>query len=165
MQRKNFHKFVFNISSKLTNLFPQAGARFLNNSVANLFGNNLVTAYYKNKAFRRLHKIQEFNRILVVADLNIGDAINLQASITALREFFPEIQIDYIVNRNARYLLEGNPAISTLMPVLSGMPYPDENDFHIIRSILSMIPYDMIFNFCPQFNEKHFHPNQDKVIS
>ena len=165
MQRKSFFRSAINISSKLTDLFPRGGARFLNDSVTGLLGNKLVTEYYKNKAYRRLHIIQEFNRILVVADLNIGDAINLQASITALRDFFPDSQIDYIVNRNARFLIDGNPAVSTLMPVLSGMPYPDENDFHIIHCILSSIPYDVIINFCPQFNEKHFHPNRDRVIS
>jgi len=101
----------------------------------------------------------------VIGDLNIGDAINLQASIYALRDFFPKSEIDYVVSRKVASLLDGSPEISTLYPVFSGNAFPHENDFQLLSQISSSKSYDVIFNFCPFFQNEHFTNNKSKVVS
>ena len=82
--------------------------------------------------------------------------MNLQASVSALRDFFPDTQIDYLINRSAECLIAGNPEISTLLPVLSGEPFPVDDDFKAIENALYAGQYDVIFNFCPLFKQTLF---------
>jgi len=92
----------------------------------------------------------------VVGDLNIGDAVNLQVAVCALKRFFPDARIDYVVNRNAEPLIQGNPHISVLLPVFSGSPVPDDGDIEALRDAVQKEDYDVIFNFCPFFDASVF---------
>lgn len=121
--------------------------------------------YFLREDINRLKQVEEYRKILVIGDLNIGDAINLQASISALRDFFPDVDIDYIINRGAINLIEGNPEISTLWPVFTGPPLPNKNDSRSIEGIVAKHQYDVIFNFCPFFKEYRLFPIGQKVIN
>ena len=87
----------------------------------------------------------------MVADLNIGDAVNLQVAVRALRHFFPDARIDYVFNRLAEPLIQGNPGISSLLPVLSGSPVPDDGDVKAMEGVVLRGEYDAVINFCPFF--------------
>ena len=165
MNHRVSHRKSFKISNVLTNLFPHAGAWLLNMTVSNLLGNEYLLKVNFYKAINRLEKINNFKKILVVGDLNIGDAINLQASIAALRDFFPNSGIDYMISRTAGDLIEGNPEISTLLPIFSGTPTPKKNDFNGIHYFIISNSYDVIFNFCPLFKEEVFFPYENRLIS
>jgi ADP-heptose:LPS heptosyltransferase len=165
MRQKKPYKTFFRTSSLLTDFSPRMGAWLLNKTIASLVGNRLMLNNFLRKNISQLKQIEEFRKILVIGDLNIGDAINLQASISALRDFFPDAEIDYMINRDAVDLIEGNPEISTLWPILTNRPFPQENDFINVEQIVSKKRYNMIFNFCPFFKEFRLFPKGQKVIN
>ena len=81
--------------------------------------------------------------------MNIGDAILVQGAILGLRDLFPGVRIDYVINRTAKDLITGNPEISNLFAIYSGSTIPTENDIQAINDILARTNYDLVFNFCP----------------
>jgi len=165
MRKKMPYKTFFRTSSLLTDFSPRMGAWLLNTMITGLLGNQFLINIGLQKDINRLKQIEEFRRILVIGDLNIGDAINLQASISALRDFFPDAEIDYMINRAAANLIEGNPEISTLWPVFTGPLLPNKNDSRSIERIVAKYHYDVIFNFCPFFKENGLFPQGQKVIN
>ncbi len=88
--------------------------------------------------------------------MNIGDAIIVQGAILALRHFFPDARIDYIINRTAKELIAENPEISNLFAVYSGSTMPAEEDIRAINEILAHTKYDLVFNFCPFISRRKF---------
>jgi ADP-heptose:LPS heptosyltransferase len=165
MRKKIPYKTFFRISSLLTDFSPRMGAWLLNTMITGLLGNQFLIKIGLHKDIYRLKQIKEFRRILVIGDLNIGDAINLQASISALHDFFPDTEIDYMINRAALSLIEGNPEISTIWSVFSGPVLPNQNDYESVEHIVAERHYDVIFNFCPFFKENGFFPQGQKVVN
>jgi ADP-heptose:LPS heptosyltransferase len=165
MRKKMPYKTFFRTSSLLTDFSPRMGAWLLNTMITGLLGNQFLVKLELQKDIYRLKQIEEFRRILVIGDLNIGDAINLQASISALRDFFPYAEIDYMINRAAANLIEGNPEISTVWPIFTNAPLPQENDIRSVERIVAKRRYNVIFNFCPFFKEYHLFPKEQNVIN
>jgi len=165
MIKKKPYKTFFRISSLLTDFSPRMGAWLLNTMITGLLDNQFLIKIGMQKNIYRLKHIKEFRKILVIGDLNIGDAINLQASISALRDFIPDAEIDYMINRAALSLIEGNPEISQLWPVFSGPPFPSAKDLRSMEQIVSKKRYNVIFNFCPFFKEYRLFPKGQKVIN
>ncbi|MDA8326412.1 MAG: hypothetical protein M0033_09350 [Nitrospiraceae bacterium] len=91
--------------------------------------------------------------------MNIGDAVIVQGAVSALRDFFPDARIDYVVNRTSRDLLAGDPEISNLYAVYSGSTVPTKDDISAINGILASHEYDLIINFCP------FLPGREIAVS
>ena len=159
------YKTFFRISSLLTDFSPRMGSWLLNTMITGLLGNQFLIKIGLQKDINRLKQAEEFRRILVIGDLNIGDAINLQASISALRDFFPDAEIDYMINRAAADLIEGNPEISTIWSVFSGPVLPNKNDYKSVEHIVAERHYDLIFNFCPFFKENGLFPQGQKMVN
>jgi ADP-heptose:LPS heptosyltransferase len=153
MSTKTPYRKLFSFASRLTGLFPETGALFLDAVVTLLLGNDLLIRSRHDKNAGQIARVKEFRKILVIGDFNIGDAVTLQAAISALRDFFPEAEIDYCVNRFARTLVEGNHEISRLWPIFTGTYVPDKNDFCRLKEIVTWNNYDLIMNFCPLFKE------------
>lgn len=165
ISQERFYKVLFQTLSLLTDRFPPFGALFLNTITASLLGNQFVIKRSLRKNIERLKRIENFHRILVIGDLNIGDAINLQSSISALRDFFPYAEIDYVINHSAVDLIDGNHEISTLWPVFRGHPLPNENDFDQVNGILGKCQYDLILNFCPFLKNNRLFAEKNRLIN
>ena len=158
MQHHRGMRFFFKASSMVTDLFPKAGARFLDMASLLIMGNRLLMDLTRKAAVRKLRSLQRPEKILVVADLNIGDAVNLQAAFTALRVFFPSARLDYAITAAAMDLIAGNPEITGIFPVFTGRPLPNKTDLKELMRITTETDYDIVFNFCPFFDEKkHFN--------
>ena len=142
----------------LTDRFPRSGAWLLDRLLSNSPVNRILLKTALKAGRKRLSPAlgNGLRRILVVGDLNIGDAVNLQVAVVALMRFFPDARIDYVINRHAEPLIQGNPNISLLLPVFSGSPVPDEGDIKALRDIVGMGEYDAVFNFCPFFDASIF---------
>ncbi len=145
----------FDIASKITDKFPRFGAKLLN-SICHLAGNKLFIKMSLTAAVHQLKKtnLKELKRILVISDLNIGDAVNLQVAVSAIRDYLPDIEIDYLINNKAEGLILGNPDITHLLSILSGSPLPNRSDLDNVKKVIVDGNYDIIFNFCPFFSKK-----------
>jgi ADP-heptose:LPS heptosyltransferase len=165
MNQKKLYNPLFRASSLLTDWFPRTGAWLLNATITGLLGNKFLINKFLKDNIDRLKQVKEFRRILVIGDLNIGDAINLQAAISGLRDFFPDSEIHYVTNRSAVNLIDGNAEISTLWPVFSGTPFPNENDLKNINKIVAENRFNVIINFCPFIKEARLCGKGQTVIN
>jgi ADP-heptose:LPS heptosyltransferase len=164
MNTKTPYRTIFRMTGLLTGLFPKGGARFLDRAVALSLGQRLLADRHMRKNRRILAGIGEFRRILVIGDLNIGDAVTLQAGVTALRDYFPAAEIEYVVNRFARPLVENNPEISRVWPVFTGTYFPESGDAQRIEEIVAGKNYDLIVNFCPSLRAERLPGARGKTI-
>jgi heptosyltransferase-2 len=163
--QETLYRILFQTFSLLTDRFPPLGAWSLNAIIFRLAGNRYATKECMRRNIERLKRIEDFSRILVIGDLNIGDAVNLQSSISALRDFFPFAEIEYVINSSAAGLIDGNPEVSTVWPVFTGQTLPSENDVRQVNRILRKGQYDLILNFCPFLKRNHLHAERDRVVN
>jgi ADP-heptose:LPS heptosyltransferase len=163
--QETLYRVLFQTFSLLTDRFPHFGARSLNATIFRLVGNQFVIKNGLRKNTERLKRMKNFGSILVIGDLNIGDAVNLQSSISALRDFFPYAEIDYVINRSAFDLIKGNREISHIWPVFTGKPLPNENDLNHMKDIIGKHRYDLILNFCPFLKQNYLLGERDRLIN
>jgi ADP-heptose:LPS heptosyltransferase len=157
------HTWLFRASSALTDRFPQAGAQLLDTLVHASAGNGLLHARELARAQATLARVRRFRRLLVVADLNIGDAVMLQSFVAALRDFLPEAEIEYAVSHLARDLVDG-PDTTVLHPVFRGTGVPGARDADAVRQLTNGGGYDVVFNLCPFFPDDAIAPSGTPVV-
>ncbi len=159
MNKEVQHKNLFHLTSLVTDYFPIRGAQMLDVFFKNLLGNKLLIKSFYLQSKHRVSKAKKFNRFLVVADLNIGDAIICSSGVSALRKIFPDAEIDLVIKKSTKDFFIGNPDISNLFPVYNGAPYPTESDVKELSQISASKDYDIIINFSPMLNDKIFGEN------
>jgi ADP-heptose:LPS heptosyltransferase len=140
-------------SSYLTDLFPSSGV-LIDSFVYGVGGSKMFNSIVNNTLTIKFNSIKSFERLLVVSDLNIGDAVMTQAVISGIRDFLPHSRVDYLITRSAGDLIKGNNEISNLYPVFTGRPFPNTDDFNELKRIVDENKYDLVINFCPLFNRK-----------
>ena len=158
MLNNKLQKTLFHWSSVLTTHFPRAGAKFFNTVIPPILGNRPLVNYLYQKNLKTLRTVKKFDRILVIPDIHIGDAIMLQAAVTAFRDFFPEARIDYVVKNAVACLLEGHPDISNLYPYFTGTIFPKPSDIESIQKLVAENQYDLCFNCSPFFEDDNLFP-------
>jgi ADP-heptose:LPS heptosyltransferase len=136
--------------------FPQTG-KFFDWLTLKLLGESKIAQGLVTRNANKLSHATKRNKICVIADVNIGDAITIQAIILAIQELLPGANIDYIINKKAELLLEGFPGIDTVYGVYTSAPLTAE-DMNIINELLEINRYDIVFNFCPFYSNKIILP-------
>lgn len=154
----------FQLASGLTDQFPRAGARFLDFTLGAPLANEPLAELLRRRARRTLARASRLDRLLVVADLNIGDAVVLQTAVQALRRLLPAAEIDYVVTRRAASLVAGNRDATEVIPGLAGAPAPLAADVELVRGLCSHRGYDAIFNFCPFLPVRSLAPRSSPVV-
>ncbi len=139
--------FVF--SSLLTRSFPRAGSRLLDLILLPSVGNSLIIALSDHHKRKQVRRFNSFRRFLIVPDSHIGDAIMSQSAATAIRDFFPEAEVDYIVNKTAFPLIEGNPEMTRVIPIFSGALSVTTAETNALRRLMAERQYDICLNFSP----------------
>lgn len=142
-------------SSYITDIFPASG-QIIDSIIYGLGKSKTIASIALRFEIAKLHSVKKFDKILVVADLNIGDAILTQSVISGIRDYLPEAIVDYLFASSAASLISRNPEISHEFPVLTGKPFPKQSDVEIINRIVKENGYDIIINFCPLFNGRTY---------
>lgn len=163
-QIDRFQKLLFGATSRLTRYFPRAGARLLDMIFRPIVGSSLLSAFFTRHNRRVIRRVKSFRRFLVIPDIHIGDAVMSQAALTALRDFFPEARIDYVVNRTAFPLIEGNPEATRVIPFFSGGMFPTSPNLEALRAMIAGRHYDLVLNFCPYIKDKDISPGEPGVL-
>ena len=158
-------KTLFNASSRLTDRFPRSGSRFLDLTVRPLAGNPLLSALSTHHNRRVIRGLTSFRSFLVVPDIHIGDAVVSQSALTAIRDFFPEARVDYVVNRTVYPLLKGNPEATHIRPLFSNSSFISTEDLLDLRDMIQTGEYDLVLNFNPYLNEKDMGINRKRILN
>ena len=112
-----------------------------------------------------IRRVKYFEKILVVPDIHIGDAIMIQAGVSAFRDFFPHAQIDYVVKKSVACLIEGNPDITNLFPVFTGSVFPNPEDLEKLKKLVVENHYDLCYNCSPFFEDTQHFPKGQPILN
>ena len=153
---------VFN---QIVRRLPYLTSVIASNIVLALAGSRILHAFLFWREKRLLRNIHIPERILVVSDVNIGDAVNIQNCVEVFHRSFPRCRIDYMYNQTADPLIRANPAISRAFPIFRGSIRPTPEDYERIRDILSQGGYDFVVSFCPFLSKKDLSPAGGPAIS
>ena len=140
---------VASMSSKITDIIPKTG-KCVTNGFTALATNAFVVNLLQKRDIKIIEKVKSPKKILIISDLNIGDAINLQSVVLATKKAFPQSKIDYAVNVKAYNLIANNPYVNDTLNILS---YDIHTSRKSVRSLIYSRKYDFIINLCP-FLEK-----------
>jgi ADP-heptose:LPS heptosyltransferase len=141
-------EILFGGSSWLTDTFPHLGARVLDATVHSVAGSRPVAAFSAWRSRGIARRMLGFRRFLVISDVHIGDALIAQPMLTALRDFFPDAEIDYAINRAVAPLIEGFPDATRVLPIFEGAALPSAADVAALRHIVHTGRYDLCVNAC-----------------
>jgi ADP-heptose:LPS heptosyltransferase len=158
-------RILFDGTSRLTGHFPKEGSHILELSLRPLAGHPLLSALFAHRNRRVVRGLRSFLRFLVVPDIHIGDAVMSQAALTALRDFFPDAQVDYIVNKTAYPLIEGNPEATRVVPFFSGGSFPSAENLLSLRTMIRDGGYDLVLNFCPNIDDKDIGLDRRRLLN
>jgi ADP-heptose:LPS heptosyltransferase len=154
MINKGLSKFALLTLDRLTDVFPSLVPRLSHKLLLTIFGNRLLYAYTQNRYGRMFRQLSTPDKILVIGDVNIGDAILVQQSIGVLRYHYPNAQIDYLCNRIAGDLLSALPGADHVFRAFGRSGTPSRNDLMQIQDIVNSTRYSVIMNFCPFISKK-----------
>lgn len=114
--------------------------------------NRPTRTYLEWKLHRRLDSSKQGQKILVIPDVHIGDALITQSFIKPLRKALPSGEIHFIYQKSALPLIRNNPSINVHHPVFKSRDIPLSQDRHALKRVLQNIHFDLIVNFCPYFS-------------
>ena len=121
---------------RLTDAFPRFAPQAFQQLLLTILGNRPFYAAYQKGYAWLLGRVRNWNRILVVSDVNIGDAVTLQQSVVVLKHRFPQARIDYICNRYGGRLVSALPQADHVFAVVEGRGVPSQDDLILIRDIV-----------------------------
>jgi heptosyltransferase II len=148
MLRTSVQAKLFAATSRLTDRFPRGGGRLCDSIFRSVIGSPALSTMFRLHNRRVLKSVRSFQRFLVIPDIHIGDTVMTQPPVTALRDFFPDAHIDYVVNKLAFPLVDGNPDASGLIPVYGGGSLPSPATIDALRSLVREGHYDLCLNSC-----------------
>jgi ADP-heptose:LPS heptosyltransferase len=140
-------RLAFSGSSRLTDRFPAFGARLLDATLRPVLGSRALVAMLARRNRAVVRRVKAFRRFLVIADIHIGDAVLTQPALTAVRDFFPDAEVDFVVSAATASLVEGHPEATRVLPVFSGGMFPSPADVAAIREIVREGRYDLCLSF------------------
>ncbi len=146
-------RLILNISPKLVDLSIKKTARSKN-----------IHSFLRTIERRRLNKINKLENVLVIPDINIGDAIILQSFLSNLKKYSPTLKINYAYQSKSFPLIKANPEIENHYPIFKSTGFPSEEDLENLKNLIKSNDYDLIFNFCPYFSRNTFRSAKAPVI-
>ena len=156
VMRNPVQALFFSWTCLLTKYFPRTGARLLDLPIRSIVGSRLVSAFFSRRNRSHLIKVRSFRRFLVHPDVHIGDAIMAQSAATALRDFFPDAEVDVVANRSVMTLIEGNPEVTRFLPMYSGGTFPPDSELEAVAQLMKQGKYDLCINMNPFLTSKRF---------
>ena len=165
MLDNRFQKYLFHLTSLATTWFPRGGAWFFDHAIPPILGNKLLVGHLFKKNLETVKGLSRFEKILVIPDIHIGDAVMMQGAVQAFRDYFPGARIDYVVKKSVACLIEGNPAISNLYPLFTGSIYPSESDVEGIKKLVAENRYDLCLNCSPFFEDNSLFPPGQGILN
>jgi ADP-heptose:LPS heptosyltransferase len=151
-------------AEKVARFFTGVSPELVNRAIISLARNRAFYQRLVRSDQKRLKGLSRPDKILVVPDINIGDALILQTFIQRIKHYFPEFHIHYIYQQKAFPLIKNNPHIEIHSPVFRGKGIPAPEDTGHLSNLLKKNRYDLIFNFCPYFSPGLFRPAGTRTI-
>jgi ADP-heptose:LPS heptosyltransferase len=138
-----------NLSKDILKAFSCLPHPWISRGIADVLTNRAVQRLIRQQEERLVQSAGNPEHILLIADVNIGDSINILSAAEALKHHFPKSRIDYIHNATATPLVREHPAIFNSLPLFKNPFIPREEEGDMLLQQASRGDYDLILNFCP----------------
>jgi ADP-heptose:LPS heptosyltransferase len=147
----------------LARTIAKISPKFVDRTIKALATNRGIDNVLNKVQSIRFHKVNNPQKILIVPDINIGDAVIFQFVVTHLKNSFPNMDISYIYQHRAFPLIRTNPHIHRHFPCFRSIGFPSKKDVKMLREVISQNDFDVIFNLCPYF-PSHVFRRSNSVI-
>jgi ADP-heptose:LPS heptosyltransferase len=158
-------EIVFDGTSRLTEIFPVSGARLLDTTFRRIGGSLALSAMFERRNRKIMKRVKAFRRFLVISDIHIGDAVLAQSSLMAIRDFFPDAEIDYVINKMVAPIIEGNPDATRIISFFSNRRFPSSTEIETLREIIRKGQYDLCIMLCPFMKPKDLAGSRQPFVS
>jgi len=128
---------------------PLILSRALVRTIYHLLRQETLGNYLRKKNAAILNTIGQIRKILVISDVNIGDAIIAQSCTEALKHYLPDCEIDYAYNVVADPIIKRNPRISNFYPIFASPFKPSKIERSRVMRLCREKAYDLVINLCP----------------
>ncbi len=128
---------------------PPVASKSLGSAVSHISRYETFSNYLRKKNTKRINRIGEIRKVLVISDVNIGDAVTIQSCIEALRCHLPDSEIDYAYSLSADPIINKNPEISNRFPIFTSSIRPSKLDRTLAVELCREKAYDLVVNLCP----------------
>jgi ADP-heptose:LPS heptosyltransferase len=113
---------------------------------------------------RCLSAIHNPTKILVIADVNIGDAVLVQSIVAILKGCIPNLRVSYLYQHMAFPLIKANPFVDEQLLLFRNFGLPSEEDIKNVRETIERNDFDLIINICPFIPNHVFKKLESCVI-
>jgi ADP-heptose:LPS heptosyltransferase len=137
----------------------------LGSAVSHLSRYEAFSNYLRKKNAKLLHRLGEIKKVLVISDVNIGDAVTIQSCIEALRSQLPDSEIDYAYSLTADPIINRNPEISNTFPIFKSSIRPSELDRIAAERLCREKGYDLVVDLCPLLPSQNLRRAGRAVVS
>jgi heptosyltransferase-2/heptosyltransferase-3 len=149
LTNSGWSKAFFYLIDRLTDYSPEVFPKRFEKVFLSLLGSDAVFHWYMDSYRNKARRAKSFERILVIIDVGIGDAIMMQQSVTTLRQLFPASRIEYVCSKIGGELLDSLPGVDRVFKVFAGGGAPSQNDLLRVGEIVRGNEYDLIINLSP----------------
>lgn len=152
MTNKGFSIVPFHVLDRITDRFPSFAPSIFEKGFISIAGSQKVYSNILKKFQRKLKRIKSFERILVIVDVNIGDAILIKQSLKVLKSYFPASQIDYVCSKQCAELITGPDETENIIGIFRKGGIPSREDIMELKGLIKMKDYTLILNLSPFIN-------------
>lgn len=157
-------RLLFAGASRLTDALPVLGGRLLDHAVRPIGGSRALAAILARRNRAIMRRVKNVRRFLVVSDIHIGDAVMAQSALAAIRDYFPDATVDYVVNRMAASLIDGNPDATRVIPLFANAQFPSPPEMTALRDIIQHGRYDLCIVLCPFMTHEDLAPPDQPLV-
>lgn len=152
MVNQGLSKYGLRLLDTLTDWSPTIVPKLFQSMFLAVVGNGFSNRIVQRSYARKLSKVKRFEKLLVIVDVNIGDAVIMQSTVHALKGCFPEAKIDYVCSATGGSLVQGMPGVHHIYNIFTQFGNPSEGDLTVLRGIIQREKHDVIFNLCGFLN-------------
>ena len=145
-------------------LFSRVSPTLADSLVRNLAAQPLVRDLIRGSEKRRLRTGHAPREILIIPDINIGDAVIAQSLGALIKASYPDTEIDFLFQQKAQPLIRSNPHFRRLFPHITGSGLPTAQDLRTVHRVIRRVPYDIIFNLSPYVPARLFKDHPAAVL-
>ncbi len=126
--------------------------------------NRCVHNFLRYREKKHMSRAGEVNRVLCIADVNIGDAVNFQPVAQVFKRRFRDCAVDYVYTRTAHPIIRHNPAFDRHLPLFDGNFTPTDEEVDFLRQLVARREYDLVLSFCPFLDDRVLNTADTPVI-
>ncbi|MDP4200124.1 MAG: glycosyltransferase family 9 protein [Bacteroidota bacterium] len=154
MTNTGFSKLGLRLLDRMTDRAPFWVPRLFQRMLLGILGRPVVYQWYLRRYRKQWQSVRSPSKILLIVDINIGDAVLGAQCLPLLQAEFPEAEVHLACNQSGGELLERMPGIfvHNMFRGMRGMP--SNEDLARLRALLHCERFSVVLNMCPFISKR-----------